>query len=254
MDPLLHERSNEAARLSKGTLCSRIGITLLLLLSLSLGTQMSQAKKSIGAVGTKLIAGGLFLFIALSSVAQAQGPTLYMVEEDWEMVLNQPVVAINSPQVAFFMYPDAEHADCYFQVQMNYAAEEGYSSGGFHVGAFCKEVTVDEERSVVRQSLSLDGDRLEWTNAMAIFNGKLMFALKAGSGTQWGQFGGPEYLVEMDDQELHALDHYTPEKSLKSVDIGFGSNRVTSIRLRRVRLYYTDGTEKKIEVERFVKK
>ena len=213
---------------------------------------MSQAATTIGAARTKLIAGGLCLLVALSSVANATEPTLFMVEEDWELVIREPQAAINSPQIAFFMYPDADHADCYFQLQLNYAAEDSYSSGGFRVGAFCNETPVDEERSNVRETLSWDGDRLSWTNAMAVFDGKLMFALKDGTGLQWGTFGGPEYLVEMDDQEMHALDHYTPEKSLNSVDIGFGSNRVSSIRLKRVRLTYSDGSQKTIEVERFV--
>lgn len=214
---------------------------------------MSRSKLSIGAARTKLIAGVMCVVATLCSVANATEPRLYMVEEDWEMVLREPVVAINSPQVAFFMYPDADHTDSYFQLQMNYAAEDSYSSGGFRVGAFHGDTAVDEERSVVRQSLSTDGDRIEWTNAMALFDGKLMFALKAGTGQQWGSFGGPDYLVEMNDLGLYALDHYTPEKSMASVDIGFGSNRVASIRLRRVRLTYTDGTTKKIEVEKFVK-
>jgi hypothetical protein len=131
---------------------------------------------------------------------------------------------------------------------MNYAAEDAYSSGGFRVGAFCNEVPVDEERSRIRQTLAWEQDLIKWTSAMAIFNGKLMFAVKDGHGLQWGNFGGPEYLVEMDDLGLRTLQAYTPEKSLQSVDIGFGANRVSSIRLKTVRLTYTDGQVRTIQV------
>ena len=188
----------------------------------------------------------------LTTVAGATDPQLFMVEEDWELVINEPDVKINSPQIAFFLYPDAEHSDCYFQLQMNYAAEDGYSSGGFRVGAFCHETPVDEERSKITQTLAWDNDRIKWTSAMAIFNGKLMFAVKDGYGMQWGQFGGPEYLVEMDDLELHSLEHYSPAKSLQSVDIGFGANRVASIRLKAVRLTYNNGHTQTINVNQFV--
>lgn len=209
---------------------------------------MSHFATSFGAARTMMIAGGFCLFATLGPAAQADGPDLFMVEEDWELVINEPDTKINSPQVAFFLYPDAEHADCYFQLQMNYAAEDGYSSGGFRVGAFCAEVPVDEERSQIRSSLAWDNDTIRWTSAMAIFHGKLMMAVKDGYGMQWGHFGGPEYLVQMDDQELHCLDHYTPEKSLQSVDIGFGANRVASITLKQVRLTYTDGHTETIHV------
>lgn len=213
---------------------------------------MSQAATTFGAARATIFAGGLCALAMMASVAHATDPELFMVEEDWELVINEPDVQINSPQVAFFLYPDADHSDCYFQLQMNYAAEDGYSSGGFRVGAFCNEVAVDEERSNIRQSLAWDNDQIRWTSAMAVFNGKLMFAVKDGYGMQWGPFGGPEYLVEMDDQEMHCLDHYSPSKSLQSVDIGFGANRVASIKLKTVRLTYTNGHTQTISVNQFV--
>ncbi|MEO1617939.1 MAG: hypothetical protein AAFV88_18945 [Planctomycetota bacterium] len=183
-----------------------------------------------------------------ASTTLADDPKLFLVEEDWEVVITEPDAAINSPQIAFFLFPDAEHDDCYFQLQMNYSAEDGYSSGGFRVGAFCNEVPMDEERSRVSEMLTWDNDRISWTSAMAVFDGKLMYALKDGDGQQWGNFGGPEYLVEMDDQDLHALDHYSPTKSLESLDIGFGKNRVASVRLKRVRLKYTNGHTVTVEI------
>ena len=210
---------------------------------------MSLKTKSTSALRAFLFVGGWCLLA--TGVASAQAPTLYLVEEDWEMVINQPEVAINSPQVAFFLYPDTNNEDCYFQLQMNYAAEDGYSSGGFRVGAFYREQPMDEQRSQVSETLAWDNDRLRWTSAMAIFDGKLMYALKNGYGYQWGTFGGPEYLVQMDDQDMLTLNNYTPQKSLESVDIGFGSNRVSSILLKRVRLIYTDGSVQTIQINQY---
>lgn len=213
---------------------------------------MSQVARPLRADRVTQIARGLCVFFALApAIAQAESPRLFLVEEDWELVINEPEAAINSPQIAFFLYPDATDENCYFQLQMNYAAEDGYSSGGFRVGAFSNELPVDEERSRVIETLAWDNDRISWTSAMAVFDGKLMYALKDGQGLQWGSFGGPEYLVEMDDQDLNALDHYSPQKSLESVDIGFGANRVASIKLKRVRLKYTDGHVQTIELNQF---
>lgn len=171
----------------------------------------------------------------------------YWVEEDWEMVIHEPDVKTNSPQVSFFLYPGGTD-ERYFQLQMNFAAEEGFSSGGFRVGAFVDEIPVDEERSRVRGVLAWDGDKVEWTSAMAVFDGKLMYALKDGHGLQWGSFGGPEFLVSMPNEHINDLSNYDPQQSLDNVDIGFGSNRVHSIRLKRVRVVYTDGHTQTIDV------
>lgn len=199
---------------------------------------------------SKILFGGICFAAMLCSSATAQESSpVFMVEENWEMKINEPDVKINSPQVAFFLYPDADCADCYFQLQMNYAAEDGYSSGGFRVGAFCQEQAVDDERSQIRQSLAWDGDTIRWTSAMAVFDGKVMMAVKDGFGWQWGTFGGPEYLVEMSDQEIHDLNHYTPEMSTASVDIGFGKNRVASIRLKSVRITLSNGTVRTINLD-----
>lgn len=164
------------------------------------------------------------------------------------MSLNQPDSKTNSPQVAFFMHPDSQHGDRYFQLQMNYAAEEDYSSGGFRVGAFINEEPVDEERSRIGGALSYDNDTVRWTSAMAVFNEQLMFALKDGTSFQWGTFGGPEYLVAMNLGDVHNLDHYSPQASVAGVDVGFGRNRIKTLRLKKVRVIYTNGQQKMIEV------
>lgn len=222
---------------------------------------MRQAVKTKGFTKTNSILSGLCFLLVSAAMSSARAedpphehppghsePSIFMVEEDWEMTLNQPDARTNSPQVAFFLHPDALHSDRYFQVQMNYAAEEGYSSGGFRVGAFVDEVPLDEERSKVKGVLSWDNDTVRWTSAMARFNDQLMFALKDGSGYQWGAFGGPEYLVAMPEDDIHDLDHYSPQESVNNVDIGFGRNRIKSLRLKKVRVTYTNNTQKMIEV------
>ncbi len=196
------------------------------------------------------VIGGLVIAIVLAAApcCGEQPSSIYKIEEDWEMVIHEPDPANNSPQVTFFTSPSVNLDDCYFQLQMNFAAEEGFSSGGFRVGAFVDEVPVDEERSRVRGVLAWDGDKVEWTSAMAVIEGQLYYALKNGHGLQWGTFGGPEFLVSMPNGTLTDLSKYSAQRSLENVDIGFGSNRIQSIRLKRVRLIYTDGHTKTIDV------
>ena len=182
------------------------------------------------------------LFLSPGIALADDGVKLYVVEEDWELVVGEPRPAINAPQVNFFTCPVADDPDCYFQLQMNYAADEYFSGGGFHVAAARDEQLLDEARSETRSVLSLDNDTVRWTSVMAAFDGELLFAVKDGYAEDWGAFGGPEYLVRMPANGVDNLIGYSPAKSLELVDIQFGGNRVASIVLKEVRLFFTDGT------------
>lgn len=196
------------------------------------------------------IGGILLASMAGSPACLAADSTIYKIEEDWEMVLNDPDPANYSPQVTFFASPSANLDDVYFQLQMNYAADAGFSGGGFHVAAVQSDVIRDEARSDTRRILATDGDHIRWTSVMAVIHNKALFAVKDGLGTEWGTFGGPDYLVKMVQSPVPDLSEYHPQQSLDSVDIGFGANRVQSITLLQVRVFYTDGRTVTVPVNR----
>ncbi len=189
------------------------------------------------------VIGGIL--VASMSVAvptcTADEAAIYKIEEDWEMVINEPDSITNSPQITFFTSPSVNLDQAYFQLQMNYAADTGFSSGGFHVAAVHDHTIIDEARSDTRSVLSADGDRIRWTSVMAVIHEKVLFAVKDGYGQVWGQFGGPDYLVKIVPSPVPDLSEYHPQHSLDSVDVGFGANRVESVTLREVRVFYTDG-------------
>lgn len=204
---------------------------------------------------TAVLIGGIFTFGSSQNAANGEDPgnngqnkRLYLIEEDWEMAINVPEVATHSPQIAFFTCPNANDDDSYFQLQMNYHADTDFSGGGFHVGAFSSGTRVDEARSRTRIPLRIDNDRIRWTNVMATVNGKYLFAVSNGSGDDWGKFGGPEYLVSMPADDSNNLDKYDYKTSQEMVDIGFGGNRVKTVRLIRVRYFYSDGSRKTVQV------
>ncbi len=190
---------------------------------------------------------GLALLFALSPSAADQAK-VYKVEEDWELKIQHPDPAICSPQVTFFTSPSVNTSNDYFQLQMNYHCDEWFDEGGFHVAAVHDGQTVDEARSATNAPMTLSCDDVRWTSVMAAIDGQLLFAVKNGYSHQWGHFGGPEYLVRIDCEDHSDLSSYHHSQSLDSVDIGFGGNRVTSITLKTVRLYYTDGKMTTIDV------
>jgi hypothetical protein len=137
--------------------------------------------------------------------------------------------------------------ETYFQVQLNHSADENFLGGGFRVAAIQNEWSADEARSDTREVIRVDGDVVRWTSVMAIREGELLFAIKNGTSQSWGDFGGPEYLVRMPAQGLNDLSGYTPIQSVGDVDLGFGSNRVQSLILLRIRAYRADGSYETVE-------
>jgi len=176
--------------------------------------------------------------------------SIYKIEEVWEMVINEPDPANHSPQITFFTSPSVNIDDSYFQLQMNYAADEGYSPGGFHVAAVQGGKMLDEARSDTRRTLATDGDHIRWTSVMAVINNKLLYAIKDGHGDEWGDFGGPDYLIKIESSPVADLSEYHPQRSLDAVDIGFGANRVASVTLIEVRCFYSDGRALTVPVNR----
>lgn len=164
------------------------------------------------------------------------------------MVISEPDPAVVSPQVTFFNFPTSWEV-LYFQLQMNYSADDDFSPGGFHVGALNDEVMIDEARSDLRSTLDTCYDTVRWTNVMAVFDGQLWFAVNDGQSDSWGYFGGPDYLVTMPAHWVSNLNSYDPQRSLANVDVGFGANRVQSIRLVDVKLVFTDGNIMTIPID-----
>ncbi len=201
-------------------------------------------------VNRTLIIGGIMVATIFSSGAYVSADSgIFKIEEDWELVVNDPDANNYSPQVTFFMSPRLSEYD-YFQLQMNYSADADvdFTGGGFHVAAVRNGSMYDEARSQTRLAISSDNDHIRWTSVMANINGEYLFAVKNGYGDEWGPFGGPEYLVRMPAEGDKALNEYSPQASLDNVDIGFGANRVSSLKLLQVRYYFTDGHEVSVAI------
>ncbi|MFG0263427.1 MAG: hypothetical protein ACF788_13630 [Novipirellula sp. JB048] len=199
---------------------------------------------------TMIMIGGIFIWTAAPGrSADAEEATILKIEEDWEMSVNEPNPASHAPQVTFFTTP-TEDPDRYFQVQFNHAVDTHFSGGGFNVAAVEHERVVDSARSETRAALVVDGGRIRWTHVLADAQGELLFAIKEGHAEEWGEFGGRELLVRLSSDAAVGLSQYHPQKSLDGVDIGLGANRVASITLLEVRVFYDDGRVVAVPVNR----
>lgn len=193
-----------------------------------------------------LAVGNLF---SASAYGQENPSAITRVEEDWELRINTPDPLQDSPQVSTWMSPVGQLDGFHFGFDLNHAQHAGYEGGGFQTKAMRGSSLIDEHIGKAGENLRHAGEVVRWTQFIAILDSEVVFAIKNGTSSSWGNFGGPDTLVRV-PQRLDNLNSYNPETSCKASGIGFASNRVASLRLVRVRLYTQQGLPQQIELNR----
>ncbi len=178
------------------------------------------------------------LCLFLPSLAASSEPRIVRVEEDWELVVTVPEPLQYSPQISTWMSPNDSLNNENFCTNFNHALRDDYVGGGFQTCAF--DGTALRDDKVNRNGIKLSGNEelLKWTQVMAINNQELVFTIKEGTSQCWGDFGGPDSLVRI-PTSLSNLNGYRPNRSAEWSGIGYGANRVSLLKLSKVR-YITD--------------
>jgi hypothetical protein len=96
--------------------------------------------------------------------------------------------------------------------------------------------------------LSTANETLTWKTIMSVDAGVLIFDIDSGVSTTWGSFGST--ILSSAVTTLTNLDQYSPDVSVAHSGIGFASNRVTSLKLKRVTYRRVSGATTVDETER----
>ncbi len=160
------------------------------------------------------------------------------VEEDWELVLNEPDGETASPQFATVMSPFSDMDSYYAQTLWNYRETPDFVPGGVQLHSY-RGTEVIRKRSVEYRVLSTSAETILWTQALETDGSTLTFSVIDGTSTTWGSFGRDMNISS--SAGLSDLSHYDPVFSAANACVTFGSNRVDSLVLKRVRYYGRDG-------------
>jgi hypothetical protein len=185
---------------------------------------------------------GVILSVLLLPMAlKAQsGSSVMKVEEDWELVLNEPSPDNAAPQVTCAISPLNHFDGVYSALELNHGTLPGYTAGGLQLQAWNGEswLTV---RDYDNTTLQNTGEVVTWTSRMVLNDGTLTFRVANGNSTSWGAFGSGGNIKLSLSSTLSNLNLYSPDLSASHSGIGFGSQRVTSLKLRKVRYYDGSG-------------
>lgn len=190
--------------------------------------------------GRRLALGLVFALFPISVWAQSEaGPEpVIRVEEDWQLVLNEPGTNMQSPQFHTIMSPAPNLDGYYAQVLWNYLELLWYAPGGLQLQGW-NGGQLTKYRTLKTAPLSTVAETITWTQILEINGGILYFKIDNGQSITWGTFGRDMWL----DQEgiVTNLNQYSTATSADNSCITYGSNRVNSLVITQVRRYGTSG-------------
>ena len=198
---------------------------------------------------------GCWLAMAVAAVVLGARPLsaqiINQVEEDWELVVAEPYYATNAPQVTCTMSPTNHENGLHMTWEINHKSGAQFVGGGLTMQLWEGEGWLATKRPVA-STLMTTAETIRWTQSMKVQGGSLLFEVKNGTSTTWGDFGDGSEKYKSSAAYTGTLLGYSPETSVALSGIGFASNRVSSFVLKRVRYYTTTGTVIEDNTERVV--
>lgn len=184
---------------------------------------------------------GALIMLCHASVCRAQD-SIVQVEEDWELVVADPDVNSNGPQLACAIAPGNDLDGVYATFELNHCSTPQSAVGGLHLHVWDGETRLQSTSAPETRQLATSGESITWTQRMTLQNGQLIFEVVNGHSTTWGAFGGQGNLKVSAPCSATSLDGYTPTVSVNNSGVSYASQRVQNLVLRQVRLVKADGT------------
>lgn len=189
-----------------------------------------------------LVLGGLaWIATVIGSGSVMHAADVARVEEDWQLVVNQPDPDLNGPQVTCVISPStSDQGYCAFDI--NYCTQPDYSAGGMQMHVWNPHSPIVVSNFPASGVMQTANETVTWTQTMSLTDGVLTFLVVNGQSTTWGSFGGTSDESVSVNTTANNLNSYDPNVSLDNSGVSFASNLVTSLTLTAVRWYAADGT------------
>lgn len=184
-----------------------------------------------------------FLTFVTSGLSQTSlsTSTVLRVEEDWELVISDPDVDGETPQICCVMSPTRDLDSEHLVVNINHRSQPTFQAGGVQLQIW-KGATPENAKPILNTaSLSHGEEIIRWTQRIRVADGQLIFEVVDGDSMTWGRFGKPGELSISTRTLRTNLNAYHPRVSVANSGVTFGKNRVHKFILREVRAYDDQG-------------
>ncbi len=163
------------------------------------------------------------------------------VEEDWELVVGDPDSGSVAPQVVCVISPTGGVEGLHATFEINHQNLPQFVAGGMQLQLWHGDDSLFVEKHAENAVMATAGETVRWTTVMLWVPCGVKFGVFDGSSTTWGNFGSNELNVST-QCGLDSLNGYNPAVSVAESGVGFAGNRVSSLKLLRVRLTLENGT------------
>jgi hypothetical protein len=211
------------------------------------------------ALGTSLLRPKLVSMLAgiLASIALVpatgqtqEGTHVWRIEEEWELVVADPDSSTVGPQVTCTISPRGDLAGQYATFDLNHRSAPTFMAGGVHLHLWHGEsrtATISRGSTAV---LATPNETIRWKTVMTLQDGVLTVDIDDGTSATWGDFGNS--VLYSVNTTLTNLDLYSADVSAANSGVGFASNRVQSLKLKRVTGHLSTGQTVVDSTERVV--
>ncbi len=163
------------------------------------------------------------------------------IEEEWELTITDPDAAVSAPQVSTIMTPFEDADTLYLAFTVNHRVNNSFSPGGMELQLWYQGELLGWF-TMANEVMGTANEKISWTQRLEVQSGKLRFSIVKGKSTTWGEFGQGESMHLEITTTLPDLNDYHPNVSIESSGITYGSNRVGTLVLNRVRGFDKVGT------------
>src|SRR5947208_1637524 len=138
-----------------------------------------------GAV-TLAVALAVLLLPAARTVADDHGAqaSVVRVEEDWELLVSHPDIAISSPQVSTQM-ARSPSASRFSNFHLNSSDLPSFTQGGLQLQAWRGSTNLVAQTSDNHNIMNTDNELVTWTQYLRTDSGTLKFGISASSSQTW---------------------------------------------------------------------
>lgn len=171
----------------------------------------------------------------------ARADHVVCVEEDWELVVDEPEQSVCAPQVTCTMAPTRDIEQGYVAFDLNHRSQPEFKAGGMQLHVWSPNNPLASASANKLGVLSHAGETVRWTQRMTLSAHVLTVSIVNGQSQTWGAFDTSHGLVALVATSLENLDQYSPDVSAEHSGIGYAANRVQSLKLLRVRRYWSSG-------------
>lgn len=186
------------------------------------------------------MAGLLAAALIAATASTARGDGNYdRIEEDWEVVIGEPSLEDEAPQILNVISPFTNHTTEYYVFELNHSTQPDYAKGGMQLQRWNGESVRSWVTSSNRNQLAFPGETITYTLRMRLIDGDLWVSARNGQSQTWGQFGSTEMRM-WSPTSMANLNSYRTSNSVNNSRVGYASYRVTRFVLKEVR-YYSNG-------------